>query len=87
MVVRDLAATHRGTYPARSGNIEMTQGEGLNTTLIALIQFPDRASLDSFVADPDDAPYAKARQDGSVSRLHVIDDTDFAGAIAYPPKG
>jgi hypothetical protein len=52
-----------------------------------LIPFPDRASLDAFVADPDYAPYAKARQDGSVSRFHVIDDTDLAGAIPYLPKG
>jgi hypothetical protein len=43
--------------------------------------------LDAFVADPDDAPFAKARQNGSVSRLHVIDDTDLAGAIPYLPKG
>ena len=85
--VHDLAAKHGGKYLARSGNIETIEGAGLDTTLIALIQFPDWASLDAFVADPDDAPFAKARQDGSVSRLHVVDDTDLAGANPYLPKG
>lgn len=32
-------------------------------------------------------PYGEARQKGSVSRLHVIDDTDAAGTIPYLPKG
>ena len=85
--VHDLAAKRGDKYLARSGNIETIEGEGLDTTLIALIQFPDRASLDAFVADPDCAPYAKARQDGSVSRLHVVDNTDLAGVIPYLPKG
>jgi uncharacterized protein (DUF1330 family) len=86
-VVHDIAARHGGRYLARSGNIETIEGEGLDTTLVALIQFPDRASLDAFVNDPDYAPYAKARQEGSVSRFHVIDDTDLAGAIPYLPNG
>ena len=86
-VVHDIAARHDGRYLARSGNIETIEGEGLDTTLIALIQFPDRASLDAFVADADYAPHAAARQTGSVSRFHVIDVTDLAGAIPYLPKG
>jgi len=85
--VHDLAARHGGKYLAPSGDVETIEGEGLDTTLTALIQFPDRASLDAFVADPDYAPHAEARQDGSVSRLHVVDDTDLAGAIPYMPKG
>jgi len=85
--VHDLAARHGGRYLARSGNIATIEGPGLITTLIALIQFPDRASLDAFVADPDYAHYAKARWDGSVSRLLVIDGTDLTGAITDRPKG
>lgn len=84
--VHDIAAKHGGKYLSRSGNIDTIEGEGLDTTLIALIQFPDRAALDAFVHDPEYAPYGKARQDGSVSRFHVIDDTDLAGAIPYLPK-
>ncbi|MEL7346672.1 MAG: DUF1330 domain-containing protein [Pseudomonadota bacterium] len=86
-VVHDIAAKHGGRYLSRSGNIDTIEGTGPGSTLIALIQFPDRASLDAFVNDPEYAPHAKARQDGSVSNFHVIDDTDIAGAIPYLPKG
>jgi uncharacterized protein (DUF1330 family) len=41
----------------------------------------------AFAQDPAYAPYAQARQEGSVSRLHVIDDTDVAGTIPYLAKG
>jgi len=83
--VHDIVAKHGGKYLSRSGNIETIEGEGLDTTLIALIQFPSREALDAFANDPEYAPFAKARQAGSVSRFHVIDDTDLAGAIPYLP--
>jgi len=37
--------------------------------------------------DPAYAEYGQARRAGTVSRLHVIDDTDAAGTIPYLPKG
>lgn len=83
--VHDIVAKHGGKYLSRSGNIDTIEGEGLDTTLIALIQFPSREALDAFASDPEYAPHGKARQDGSVSRFHVIDDTDLAGAIPYLP--
>ena len=85
--VHDIAAKHGGKYLSRSGNIKTIEGEGLDTTLIALIQFPSMEALEAFAADPEYAPYGEARQKGSVSRFHVIDDTDLAGAIPYLPKG
>ncbi|MFY0692271.1 MAG: DUF1330 domain-containing protein [Paracoccaceae bacterium] len=81
--VHDIVAKHGGKYLSRSGNIDTIEGEGLDTTLIALIEFPSRAALDAFAADPEYAPFGAARQAGSVSRFHVIDDTDLAGAIPY----
>lgn len=83
--VHDIVGKHGGKYLSRSGSIDTIEGEGLDTTLIALIQFPSREALDAFANDPEYAPYAKARQDGSISRFHVIDDTDLAGAIPYLP--
>ena len=38
-------------------------------------------------SDPEYAPYGEARQKGSVSNFHVIDDTDIAGAIPYLKAG
>ena len=85
--VHEIAGKHGGKYLSRSGNIDTIEGEPLDTTLIALIEFPSREALDAFVNDPEYAPHAKARQAGSVSRFHVIDDTDLAGAIPYLPGG
>jgi uncharacterized protein (DUF1330 family) len=84
--VHDIAAKHGGRYLSRSGNIWTIEGEPLESTLIALVEFPDREALDAFVSDPEYAPFSDARQAGSVSRFHVIDDTDIAGAFPYLPK-
>lgn len=85
--VHDIVHKHGGKYLSRSGNITTVEGEGLDTTLIALIQFPSMEAVQAFASDSDYAPYGQARQAGSVSRLHVIDDTDLAGSIPYLPKG
>lgn len=85
--VHDIVAKHGGKYLSRSGNITTIEGEGLDTSIIALLEFPSMEALRAFAADPEYAPYGEARQKGSVSRLHVIDDTDVAGTIPYLPKG
>ncbi|MBE9556427.1 MAG: DUF1330 domain-containing protein [Proteobacteria bacterium] len=85
--VHDIVHKHGGKYLSRSANITTVEGEGLDTTLIALIEFPSMEAVQAFAGDPDYAPYGKARQAGSVSRFHVIDDTDVAGTIPYLPKG
>jgi uncharacterized protein (DUF1330 family) len=85
--VHDIVAKHGGKYLSRSGNIKTLEGDDLDTSLIALVQFPSMDALEAFVQDPEYAPFAKARQDGSVSHFHAIDDTDVAGTIPYLPKG
>ena len=56
------------------------EGKPLDTTLIALLQFPSAEAAEAFVSDP----HARARSD---SRFQLIDDTDLAGTIPYLPKG
>ena len=85
--VHDIAAKHGGRYLSRSGNIETIEGTPLNSSLIALIEFPSREAVSAFANDPEYAPFAAGRQKGSVSNFHVIDDTDLAGGIPYLPKG
>ena len=85
--VHGIVDKHGGKYLSRSANITTVEGEGLDTTLVALLQFPSMEAVQAFAGDPEYAPFAKARQAGSISRLHVIDDTDAAGAIPYLPKG
>lgn len=43
-------------------------------------------AVQAFASDPDYAPFGQARQTGSVSRLHVLDDVDVAGTIPYLGK-
>jgi uncharacterized protein (DUF1330 family) len=85
--VHDLVRNHGGKYLSRSGNITMLEGEGLGTTLVALIEFPTMEKVQGFVNDPTYTKYREARQAGSISRLQVIDDTDIAGTIPYLTKG
>ena len=84
--VHDIVAKHGGKYLSRSANITTLEGAGRESTLIALLEFPDNESLMAFIDDPEYAPFARARQDGSDSWFRVIDDTDVAGAIPYLGK-
>ncbi len=84
--VHDIVHKHGGKYLSRSGNITTVEGDSLDSTLVALIQFPSMEAVQAFASDPEYAPYAKARQEGTISRLHVIDDTDIAGTIPYLSK-
>ena len=85
--VHDIVSKHGGKYLSRSASIEQLEGESQDTTLIALIEFPSADALKGFANDPEYAPFAKARQDGSDSRFRMIDDTDVAGSIPYLPAG
>ncbi|HEX4894326.1 MAG TPA: DUF1330 domain-containing protein [Hyphomicrobiaceae bacterium] len=85
--VHHLVHKHGGKYLARSGNVRTLEGKPLDTTLIALLQFPSAAAVEAFASDPEYTPFAMARQAGSESRFQLIDDTDLAGTISYLAKG
>jgi uncharacterized protein (DUF1330 family) len=85
--VHELVHKHGGKYLSRSGNVKTLEGKPLDTTLIALIEFPSAAAGEAFVADPDYAPFGASRRNGSESRFQLIDATDLAGTIPYLPKG
>lgn len=85
--VHKLVAQHGGRYLSRSGNIANLEGGDQDSTLIALIAFPDRGAFEAFATDPAYAPFGAARQAGSVSRFRLIDDTDLAGTIPYLQAG
>ncbi len=85
--VHDIIHKHGGKYLARSANVKTVEGAPLDTTIVALVEFPSMQAVEAFASDPAYAPYAAARQAGSVSRFHVLDNTDAAGTIPYLPKG
>lgn len=84
--VHNLVHKHGGKYLARSGNVRTLEGKPLDTTLIAVMEFPSADAAKAFTADPQYAPFAQARQQGSDSRFQLIDNTDLAGTISYLPK-
>jgi|SRR5215813_2589606 len=85
--VHELVHKHGGKYLARSGNVKTLEGKPLDTTMIALLEFPSAEAVKAFTTDPKYAPFATARQRGSESRFQLIDNTDLAGTISYLPKG
>jgi uncharacterized protein (DUF1330 family) len=85
--VHDIVHKHGGKYLARSANVKTLEGKPLDTTLIAILQFPSEEAARAFATDPAYAPYGKMRQEGSDSRFQLIDDTDAAGTIPYLRKG
>ena len=85
--VHNLVSKHGGKYLSRSGNIETLEGSDKDATLIALVEFPTKEALLGFAQSAEYAPFGTARQAGSVSNFHMIDDTDLAGTIPYLPAG
>ena len=84
--VHDLVHKHGGRYLSRSGHVKTLEGKPLDTSLIAIIEFPSTEAAETFARDPDYAPFAASRRAGSESRFQLIDDTDLAGTIPYLRK-
>ena len=83
--VHDIVHKHGGKYLSRSPNITNVEGDPLDTTLIALLEFPSMESCQAFINDPEYAPFGSARQAGTVSKFNIIDDMDAVGTIPYLP--
>lgn len=81
--VHGLVHKHGGKYLSRSGEITSIEGEAPDLDLVALLEFPSMESLMAFINDPEYAPFAKARQDGTSSQFFAIDSNDVAGTIPY----
>ena len=83
--VHDIVHRHGGKYLSRSPNVTTIEGESSGSDLIALIEFPDVDAIKAFASDPEYAPFATARQAGTVSCLEAVDAVDAAGTIPYLP--
>jgi uncharacterized protein (DUF1330 family) len=84
--VHNIVHKHGGKYLSRCANVQTLEGKPLETTVIALLEFPSAEAVQAFASDPEYAPYAAARQAGSESRLQLLDATDVAGTIPYLRK-
>lgn len=85
--VHNIVERHGGKYLSRSGNITTLEGPKKDSTLVAILQFPTKESLDNFTNDPEYQPYGASRKAGSISHFYMIDDTDITGAIPYLTAG
>jgi uncharacterized protein (DUF1330 family) len=63
--VHDIVHKHGGRYLARSANVKTLEGKPLDTTLIAILQFPSEEAVKAFTTDPAYAPYGKMRQEAA----------------------
>jgi uncharacterized protein (DUF1330 family) len=85
--VHEIVHRHGGKYLSRSANITALEGDPLDASLVALIEFPSMENMQAFMNDADYAPTAAARIAGSDSKLFAIDATDAAGTIPYLAAG
>ena len=85
--VHEIVHKHGGRYLSRSGNITTLEGDESTANLVAIIEFPTGEALHAFISDPDYAPYAEARQNGTDSHFIEIDASDAAGTIPYLAAG
>lgn len=71
-----LVAQHGGRYLARTANHTRVEGEGTDPALRIVIEWPSRAAVEAFMADPAYAPHLEARTKGSVSHHVLIERRD-----------
>jgi uncharacterized protein (DUF1330 family) len=57
--VHDIVHKHGGKYFARSANVKTLEGKPLDTTIIAILQFPSEEAVKAFATDPAYAPMAR----------------------------
>jgi uncharacterized protein (DUF1330 family) len=84
--VHEFVHKHGGKYLSRSDNVKTVEGKPLETSLIAIMQFPTAQHAMAFVKNPVYAPFVAACQKGSESRFQPIDDTDLAGTLSTCPR-
>ena len=71
-----LVHAHGGKYLARTMNHERLEGDGEDSGLRVIIEWPSKAAAEAFMADPAYAPQLAARTAGSVSHHFLVEGTD-----------
>jgi uncharacterized protein (DUF1330 family) len=75
-VVGPLIEKHGGKYLARTTSHERVEGTGPNPGLIVIVEWPSRAAVEAFYADPAYAPHLQARLAGAVNELFLVEGKD-----------
>ena len=70
--VTPLVDRHGGEYLVRGGEHEVIEGDW-NPTRLVLFRFPDRASIQSFIDDPDYQPLKQLRHSIATTDAVAVD--------------
>jgi uncharacterized protein (DUF1330 family) len=71
-----IVAKHGGKYIARTSSHERLEGEGENSALRIIIEWPSKESAIAFMKDPEYVPHLEARTAGSISNHFLIEGKD-----------
>lgn len=71
-----LVTKHGGKYLARTASHERLEGEGEDSALRIVLEWPSREAALAFMRDPEYVPHLKARTAGSISHHFLIEGKD-----------
>ena len=71
-----LVAKHGGKYLARTASHERMEGEGEDSALRIILEWPSKGAAVAFMNDPEYVPHLQARTVGSVSHHFLIEGKD-----------
>tara|TARA_R110002095_G_scaffold52332_5_gene45657 strand:+ start:26484 stop:26786 length:303 start_codon:yes stop_codon:yes gene_type:complete len=71
-----LVAKHGGKYLARTASHERLEGDGENSALRIILEWPSKDAAIAFMNDPEYVPHLKARTAGSISDHFLIEGKD-----------
>jgi uncharacterized protein (DUF1330 family) len=71
-----IVAKHGCKNIARTSSHERLEGEGKNSALRIIIEWPSKESAIAFMKDPEYVPHLEARTAGSISKHFLIEGKD-----------
>jgi len=75
-VANELVKKHGGKYIARTASHERVEGEGENSALRIILEWPSKEAALAFMNDEGYKPHLEARTKGSVSNHFLIEGID-----------
>lgn len=71
-MVPPIVRKHGGELLCRSQNVKLYEGRSTAPDFVVMLRFPSMDAIEAFMADPDYAPYKKARVDCTTSDIYAI---------------
>lgn len=74
--VNEMVERYKGRYLARTGEIDMVEGDDTRPQTAVLLEFPSREAAYGFYNSEDYAPLREARKAGSKGKFYLIPAVD-----------